>query len=102
MKRYIYDKSAVDMLDEIQRNKSVKEEDQWELVDSKFVYDTDGFATDYTLWYNNMTGQWVTIFGDEDLYHPWDSDFDMEFDNENDARDWFADYDTDYEEDIDY
>lgn len=102
MKRYIHEKSLIDILDDVKEKETVEEKDQWELIDSKLVYDSDGSTTDYSLWYNTITDEWVTIFGDIDIYHPWDSDYDMEFDNEDEARDWFADYNTDYEEDIDY
>lgn len=67
----------------------------WEELDHKYVYDTDGFTTDYTLYFNTVTGQYVTVFGDRELYNPEDSDFDMEFDSEQEARDWFESYNTD-------
>lgn len=125
MKRYIHDKSAVDMLHEfetkLEEMKAPKfkapkfntEQEEiesaydpyrdpahiWEIVRSKQVYDLDGFLTDYTLWYNNETGDWCTIFGDNDLYQPWDSDHDMDFESEDEAQDWFDDYRTEDEDD---
>ena len=123
MKRYIHDKSAVDMLHEFETkleemkslsSTSEQEEiessfdpyqsdddylsDIWTIVRSKAVYDFDGFLTDYTLWYNKESNDWCTIFGDKDLYRPWDTDHDMDFDNEDDAQDWFDDYGTDDED----
>lgn len=74
----------------------------WEKVEHKQVPDSDGFYTDYTLWYNVLTDEWCTVFGDNDLYHPWDSDHDMDFeDNEEEARSWFEDY-TGFDEEEDY
>ena len=67
----------------------------WVKVERKDVADFNGFYTDYTLWYNEITDEWCTVFGDNDLYHPWDSDHDMDFENnEAAARDWFYDYNT--------
>lgn len=72
----------------------------WVKVERKQVQDFDGFYTDYTLWYNELTDEWCTVFGDNDLYHPWDSDHDMDFENnESEARDWFYEYST--EDDVD-
>ena len=68
------------------------ESELWVKVDHKYVEDTNGFTTDYTLWYNEETEEWCTIFGDNDLYHPWDSDHDMDFETEEEARDWFWEY----------
>lgn len=67
----------------------------WVKVERKQVQDFDGFYTDYTLWYNEITDEWCTVFGDNDIYHPWDSTHDMDFENnESEARDWFYDYNT--------
>ena len=72
----------------------------WEKVERKQVQDFDGFYTDYTLWYNVLTDEWCTVFGDNDIYKPWNSDHDMDFENnEQEARDWFESYST---EDEDY
>lgn len=65
----------------------------WEKIERKQVQDSDGFYTDYTLWYNVLTDEWCTVFGDNDLYKPWNADHDMDFEsNEQEARDWFDDY----------
>ena len=78
------------------------EESSWELEDRKDVYDIDGFVTDYTLWHNVETDEWVTVFGDHELYTPDNSDYDMEFDhNEAEAREWFENYDPEWEDDED-
>lgn len=71
----------------------------WEKVDRKQVQDFDGFYTDYTLWYNVLTDEWCTVFGDNDLYKPWNADHDMDFENnEQEARDWFESYSTEDDE----
>lgn len=114
MKRFVHDRSTVDMLHEFETKLDElkttdvesstnfdddEEESLWELEDRKDVYDTDGFLTDYTLWHNILTDEWVTIFGDRELYTPETTYFDMEFGtNEDEARDWFADYSTDFED----
>lgn len=74
--------------------------DEWSLIDVKSVKDWDDFWTDYTLWYNEVTDEWVCIFGDRDLYHPENSDYDMEFDSESEARSWFENYQGAEEEDV--
>lgn len=79
------------------------DEDIWELLDRKSVQDYDGFWTDYTLWHNNATDNYVCIFGDRELYTPQNSDFDAEFETEEEALEWFEDYngyEDDLEEDI--
>lgn len=67
----------------------------WVKKDHKYISDFDGFRTDYTLWYNELSDEWCTIFGDNDLYHPWDSTHDEDFETEEQAYEWFYDYDTD-------
>ena len=72
----------------------------WVFVQRKTVMDHDGFTTDYTLWYNENSDEWCTVFGDKDLYHPWDHYHDMDFEsNESEARDWFDNYQTDEDHD---
>lgn len=113
MKRYIHPKTAAEQMIEEFDNKEVDscnkvessswiDDDEyedtqgWERVESKDVQDFDGFWTKYSLWYNEEYDEWCTVFGDYDLYHPWDSDHDMDFeDNEQEARDWFESYTTD-------
>lgn len=64
----------------------------WEEIASKSVMDADGFYTDYTLWYNTASDEYVCIFGDKDIYDPTNYDADAEFDNEDEAREWFDSY----------
>lgn len=65
---------------------------EWEMVDKKSVLDYDGFWTDYSLWHNLITDEWVCIFGDIDLYNPVTTYSDVEFETEDEAREWFEDY----------
>lgn len=58
----------------------------------KTVYDSDGFMTDYTLYYDTETDRFVCIFGDQDFYSPDDSDPDAEFEREAEAYEWFNSY----------
>lgn len=68
------------------------ESDVWELVDKKSVMDSDGFYTDYCLYYNVLEDTYATVFGDSDMYRPEDGWFDAEFDNEAEALEWFENY----------
>lgn len=66
--------------------------DKWEEVKSKQVPDTDGFFTDYTLYFNPFTGEYMCMFGDKDIYTP-DFDYaDWSGDSEQEAMEWFNDY----------
>lgn len=67
-------------------------QDDWELVETKPVLDYDGFHTDYSLWHNILTDEWVTIFGDIDLYDPTNESPDAEFETEAEAVEWFDNY----------
>ena len=74
----------------------------WIPVEIKSVQDYDGFYTDYTLWYNENVDEWVTIFGDNDLYNPTNKYPDAEFGhNENEAYEWFESYSTEEDDDED-
>lgn len=75
----------------------------WELVKSKSVYDSDGFLTEYSMWYNKDTGAYNFIFGDSDIYTPDTADFDWEDIYDKDLADeWFDNYDGFGEEDEDF
>lgn len=69
-----------------------EESSDWELIKSKSVHDSDGFLTEYCLYYNPVEDLYVTVFGDSDLYRPEDGDFDAEFDSEEQAIEWFDNY----------
>ena len=73
---------------------------EWDLLDKKSVRDSDGFFTDYTLWYNEFTDMYVCIFGDSDIYYPENADYDAEFETEDEAREWFDSY-SGFEDDDD-
>lgn len=64
----------------------------WELIKHKSVKDSDGFLTDYCLYYNVEDGRYATVFGDSDIYTPEDGWFDAEFETEEEAIDWFDNY----------
>lgn len=75
---------------------------EWEEIASRTVTDIDGFTTDYTLWHNTYTDEWICIFGDNDIYNPATSDADAEFDSEDEAREWFDSYEgLDYDDILD-
>lgn len=61
-------------------------------LESKQVPDSDGFYTDYTLYLNTDTGNYICMFGDDALYEP-DEDFaDFVTDSEKAAYEWFENY----------
>ena len=75
----------------------------WELVKTKSVYDSDGFLTEYSMWYNKDTGAYNFIFGDSDIYTPDTADFDWEDIYDKDLADeWFDNYTGFGEEDEDF
>ena len=56
--------------------------------------------TDYTMYMNINTGEYVFILGDKDIYTPEDGNFDWECETEEEAREWFDSY-TGFEDDMD-
>ena len=116
MKRLVRDRNTVEMLEAFQDKLSDLTDvddvessthadlgfvDDWEKLETKSVMDSDGFYTEYSLWFNHETGEYVTIFGDTDLYDPLNSVFDMEFGtNADEAYEWFEDYNGFEDEDI--
>lgn len=68
------------------------QDDRFELIDRKTVYDSDGFTTDYSMYYDTLEEKYVMVFGDSDLYRPEDENYDAEFDDEKTAREWFDNY----------
>ena len=70
----------------------------WECLDIKQVMDSDGFWTDYSMWYNSVDDLYVFIFGDSTVYNPENSDWDWEADDEDTAYEWFDNY-TGFDED---
>ena len=61
-------------------------------IASKSVTDSDGFITDYTMYMNINTGEYVFVFGDKDVYSPEDGYFDWECDTKEEAEEWFNSY----------
>lgn len=72
----------------------------WEFLDSKMIYDFNGFTDTYTLWRNKYPeeGQdaYVCVFGDDPTAEP---DFSCETYDE--AIEWFNSYDVDPDEFVD-
>lgn len=68
-------------------------------IASKQVQDSDGFMTDYTMYRDTETGEYVFVFGDKDIYTPEQGDFDWSCDEGEEAWDWFYDYTGFSEED---
>jgi hypothetical protein len=62
--------------------------------DVKSVTDSDGFMTEYTMYYDSDLDRYVFVFGDTDLYDPNDGydEFDYECDSRREAEEWFDDY----------
>ena len=73
-----------------------EEKIMWKEVAHKMVEDFDGFMTDYTMYRNEETKEYVCVFGDKDIYTPEDGEYDAEFETEEEAYEWFEDYDTYY------
>lgn len=73
---------------------------EWDEIDSKSVQDSDGFWTDYTMWYNQFQDKYVFTFGDKDIYYPENSDWDWECETEDEAWEWFNDYEGFTDDDI--
>lgn len=69
-----------------------EEDSIYEKIESKQVPDYDGFYTDYTMYRNKETGEYVFVFGDNDLYSPEDSEHDYECETEDEAYEWFDSY----------
>ena len=69
-------------------------EGMWEIYRTKSVKDYDGFWTDYTLWHNTATDEYVCTFGDNELYTPDNYSVDAgPFETEEEALEWFDSYD---------
>lgn len=74
----------------IEKYSGSKLEESWTEVDSKYIEDSDGFTTEYTM-YVNEDGVYRFVFGDKDLYKP-EEDWDWEEENEEAAKEWFDNY----------
>lgn len=58
----------------------------------KFVEDSDGFLTEYTMYKDTVNGKYVFIYGDSDLYSPYSDSPDWECETEAEAWEWFDSY----------
>ena len=85
-------------------NASFDEEDQYELIKSKRVMDLNGEDTDYTMYMNINTGEYVFVFGDKNVYTPEDGHFDWECETKEEAEEWFDNYNgfDDSDDDLDW
>lgn len=87
--------------DEIDNYNSEDESNgRYDYIDSKQVYDSDGFITEYTMYYDTLDNKYVFVFGDSDLYKPEDEDFDWECETRDEAEQWFRNYNG-FEDDLD-
>ena len=81
---------------------SIKEDfEPYTYVKSKTVYDSDGWTTEYTMYFDEVNDRYVFVFGDSDYYNPNDGyeEFDWECDTEKEANDWFNNYNG-FEDDL--
>ena len=82
---------------------SIKEDfEPYTYVKSKTVYDSDGWTTEYTMYYDEVNDRYVFVLGDSDFYNPNDGyeEFDWECNTEREANDWFDNYNG-FEDDLD-
>ena len=61
-------------------------------IATKSVPDSNGFSTDYTMYLDTNTGEYVFVFGDKDIYSPADGNFDWQCETEEQAWEWFNSY----------
>jgi hypothetical protein len=71
---------------------TIPEDERYKFIKSKTVLDSDGFQTEYTMYYDWEDDKYIFIFGDSDLYDPTNTYADYECDSEREANEWFADY----------
>ena len=82
-----------------EEEQDTEREDRYERLERKSVYDSDGFTTDYVLYYDSYEDKYFTMFGDEDVYAP-DIDYaDADFDTYEQAKEWFDNYEGFTDED---
>lgn len=75
--------------------------DKYKKIISKQVMDSDGFYTDYTMYYNPDEDNYFFIFGDEDVYGP-DPDYaDWTCDTNEEATEWYNNYNGFEDDDLD-
>ena len=67
----------------------------FDYIDKKDVYDSDGFMTEYTWYRRKSDGLNVFVFGDSDIYGPEDEDWDYYTESDRQAKEWFDHYSED-------
>lgn len=75
-------------------------DDRYEEIKSKTVQDSDGFWTDYTMYFDHNENKYVFVFGDKEMYSPEDGEFDWEEENPQAAEEWFDSYEGVVEDDL--
>lgn len=65
---------------------------KYQRIISKQVMDSDGFYTDYTMYYNPDEDNYFFIFGDEDVYGPDPYNADWTCDTNEEATEWYNNY----------
>ena len=68
------------------------EDGRYMFIDSKTVLDADGTTTDYAMYFDEVEDKYVFVFGDMELYSPYDENFDWECETEEEAWEWFDSY----------
>lgn len=68
------------------------EETPYYKVASKSVMDSDGFWTEYTMYYNEDEDNYFFIFGDSDIYGPDPAYADWECETNDEAVEWYNSY----------
>ena len=75
--------------------------DKYKKIISKQVMDSDGFYTDYTMYYNPDEDNYFFMFGDEDVYGP-DPDYaDWTCETNEEATEWYNNYNGFEDDDLD-
>ena len=77
------------------QSNSIKENfdtSKWYFMNTKKVFDSDGFLTDYT-WYSDGNKH-IMILGDKEIYEPDIDNADFITDDKEEASDWFDFYET--------
>ena len=86
--------SQLDLEMDALKNPDQELSSDWEQINHKMVYDSDGMMTDYTMYHNTVTDEYASVFGDKDIYRPEDRIFDWEGSSLEEANEWFESYDS--------
>lgn len=66
--------------------------EQYTKIKTKSVTDSDGFSTDYTMYFDNQNEKYIFMFGDVDYVEPDIEYADWECETEEEANQWFDNY----------